>query len=130
MAAGHLCLFQCGASDHELGPPRGASQRFCYFGEIWRIVWIKTAIPRSLLYGSIGWQQHRNRIANWIIISYPRKRSAWIAYGKDIQLSDTKIGDQSIYHRRRSVVLPQHEKWSLGAGRSKWPVPYLCGAIA
>jgi hypothetical protein len=26
---------------------RGASQRFCYFGEIWRIVWIKTAIPRS-----------------------------------------------------------------------------------
>jgi hypothetical protein len=34
------------ASDHELG----ASQRFCYFGEIWRIVQIKTAIPRSLLW--------------------------------------------------------------------------------
>ena len=34
------------------------------------------------------------------MISYPRKRSAWIAYGKDIQLSDTKIGDQSIDHRR------------------------------
>src|SRR5437667_9954286 len=78
----------------------GASQRFCYFGKIWRIVWIKTAIPRSLLYGSIGWQQHRNRIANWIVISYPRKRSTWIAHRKDIQLSDTKIGDQGIDHRR------------------------------
>src|SRR6202048_4703867 len=81
------------------GIPR-ASQRFCYFGEIWRIVWIETAIPRSLLNGNIGRQQHRNRIANWIIISYPRKCSAWIAYGKDIQLSDTEIGDQSIDHRR------------------------------
>jgi hypothetical protein len=75
------------------------SQRFCYFGEVWRIVWIKTAIPRSLLYRSIGWQQHRDRIANWIIISYPRKCSAWIAYGKDIQPADPKIGDQSIDHR-------------------------------
>ena len=46
------------------GAPLGASQRFSYFGEIWRIVWIKTAIPRSLLYGNIGWQQHRDRIAN------------------------------------------------------------------
>src|SRR3979411_1097355 len=99
MAAGYLCLFHCGARSMNWAS-LGASQRFCYFGEIWRIVWIKTAIPRSLLYGGIGWQQHRNRIANWIIISYPRKRSAWIAYGKDIQLSDTKIGDQSIDHRR------------------------------
>ena len=81
------------------GVPR-ASQRFCYFGKIWRIVWIKTAIPRSLLYGSIGWQQHRNRIANWIIVSYPWKRSAWIANGKDIQLPDPKIGDQGIDHGR------------------------------
>jgi hypothetical protein len=32
----------------------GASQRFCYFGEMWGIVWIKTVIPRGLLYGGIG----------------------------------------------------------------------------
>jgi len=82
------------------GASLAASEGFCYFGEIGRIVWIKPAIPRSLLHGSIGWQQHRNRIANWIIISYPRKCSAWIAYRKDIQPSDPKIGDQSIDHRR------------------------------
>src|SRR5258706_1707534 len=79
---------------------RMASQRFRYLGEIWRIVRIKTAIPRSLLDGGVGGQQHRDRIANRIVIAYPRKRCAGIADGKDIELSGAEIGDQGIDHRR------------------------------
>src|SRR5882757_5197649 len=111
-------------------PGRPGSQRFGYFGEVRRIVWIKTAIPRSLFYGRIGRQQHRNRIADWIIISYPWKRSASIAHGKDIQLSLPQLGNQGIDHLRRSVLLPQYEQWGLGAGSSERTVPYLGCAIA
>src|ERR1700704_2302844 len=111
-------------------PDRPGSQRFGYFGEVRRIVWIKTAIPRSLFYGRIGRQQHRHRIADWIIISYPRKRSASIAHGKDIQLSLPEIGDQGIDRLGRSVLLPQYEQWGLSAGRSERTVPYLGCAIA
>src|ERR1700704_1399920 len=111
-------------------PDRPGSQRFGYFGEVRRIVWIKTAIPRSPFYGRIGRQQHRNRIADWIIISYPRKRPASIAHGKDIQLSLPEIGAQGVDHLRRSVLRPQDKQWVLSAGRSERSLPYPGCAIA